>query len=148
MLENIQLITLDQSFASELAQLEKLTFSNPWDEKQWLYELNENPVSKMIGILYNDELIAYLDYWITFDSATIAKIAVLDKYRRNHLSSILMDEMMKDLKKQDVFYVTLEVRVSNEAAINLYKKYGFDIATTKYRYYADNEDAYYMVKGV
>ena len=48
----------------------------------------------------------------------------------------------------ECFSITLEVRVSNEPAINLYKKRGFSTVCVKKGYYKDGEDAYYMMKGV
>ncbi len=109
------------------------------------YEILDNPVSIVLVAYIDNQIIGYLDYWITFDSATISTLGVIDEYKRMGIATTLLNEMFKDLIKNDVFYITLEVRKSNEAAISLYQKFGFVIATTKEKYYSDGEDAYYMV---
>ena len=57
----------------------------------------------------------------------------------------MMDEINNDCFAKKIQTVTLEVRVGNTAAINFYKKYGFEIETTKPHYYDNGEDAYYMI---
>jgi ribosomal-protein-alanine N-acetyltransferase len=53
--------------------------------------------------------------------------------------------MLEEAKRRDVTWVTLEVRVTNTSAQNLYRKYGFTIQGRRPRYYSDNnEDAFIM----
>ena len=89
-----------------------------------------------------------IDYWIIFDQATINKICIKDEYRRRGLAQKLLDICFKEVRENECMVITLEVRTSNEKAIKLYQKNGFDIVLTKPQYYSDGEDAYYMVKGV
>ena len=56
--------------------------------------------------------------------------------------------MIEDLKENEVLFSTLEVRTSNENAIKLYKKFGYEKITIKEKYYKDGEDAIYMVRGI
>ena len=53
--------------------------------------------------------------------------------------------MMDKMFEENVKNITLEVRISNLSAINLYKKYGFVVASLRHNYYGD-EDAYLMVR--
>ena len=131
-----------------LYQLENSTFVSPWTYSQFEYEIKENSFSKLLIIEENEELIGYIDYWIIFDQATINKICIKEKYRRNGLAQKLLDMCFEDIKENECMVITLEVRKSNEKAIKLYQKNGFDIVLTKPQYYSDGEDAYYMVKGV
>ena len=131
-----------------LYQLENSTFVSPWTYSQFEYEIKENSFSKLLIIEENEELIGYIDYWIIFDQATINKICIKEKYRRNGLAQKLLDMCFEDIKENECMVITLEVRTSNEKAIKLYQKNGFDIVLTKPQYYSDGEDAYYMVKGV
>jgi ribosomal-protein-alanine N-acetyltransferase len=131
-----------------LFELEKKTFISPWTYSQFEYEIKENSFSKLLLIVNEDELVGYIDYWIIFDQATINKICIKDEYRRQGLAQQLLDICFKEVKENECMVITLEVRTSNEKAIKLYQKNGFDIVLTKPQYYSDGEDAYYMVKGV
>jgi ribosomal-protein-alanine N-acetyltransferase len=77
----------------------------------------------------------------------VVSIAVLEPFRKRGIGKSLMEKSMnsmkEDFKAEEVY---LEVRISNEPAINLYKKLGFSIIKTLSYYYADGEDAYVMAK--
>jgi ribosomal-protein-alanine N-acetyltransferase len=75
----------------------------------------------------------------------VVSIAVKEPYRRRGIASELMTVVMERAKEnygaKECF---LEVRVSNEAAINLYEKLGFSKVKRNYGYYIDGEDAWVM----
>lgn len=77
----------------------------------------------------------------------IISIAVLPEYRRRGIASTLIKKAMETLKKEygcdEIF---LEVRVTNNQAISLYKKLGFNEIDVLKRYYIDGEDAYVMAR--
>lgn len=131
-----------------IKEIEDESFLNPFKEKDLLYEIEENPVSEFNVLVVDDEIVAYLDYWITFDSATIDKIAVKKNQRNKGFAGFLLNNAIENLKNQNVEFFTLEVRKSNLPALNLYQKYGFQKVTIKEKYYEDEEDAIYMVKGL
>ncbi|MEB3757544.1 MAG: ribosomal protein S18-alanine N-acetyltransferase [Desulfurococcales archaeon] len=85
--------------------------------------------------------------WKTVKVGHVISIAVLPEYRNRGLGSRLLEKAI-DLMKQNygIKKVYLEVRISNEVAINLYKKFGFTIKERIPRYYRDGEDAYLMEK--
>src|SRR5574344_2327232 len=139
-------ITIDD--IEDVLEIEESCFHYPWDREAFVYEKKENPFSKLLGIKENDKLIGYIDYWITFDSSTIAKIAVIKEKRNLGLGSLLLQEMEKDLKANNVSSATLEVRKSNVEAKKLYEKNGFIYINTKVAYYENGEDALYYAKGL
>ena len=128
--------------------LESACFHDPWPLEQVIYESKENPVANLYSATIDDEVVGYIDFFITFDSASIARICVADEYRRNGIAKTLIEKMVEVCKKQKepVENITLEVRESNEAAIKLYEKNGFKTITKKKMYYSDGEDAIYMVR--
>lgn len=79
----------------------------------------------------------------------IISIAVLPEHRKKGLGRALIEKALEGMAK---FYNAkscyLEVRVSNDAAINLYKKIGFEVQRTIRGYYADGENAYIMSKKI
>jgi ribosomal-protein-alanine N-acetyltransferase len=89
--------------------------------------------------------VGFCDYWETFDSATICQIAVHPYLQRKQLGSAMMDEIYNDCYAKKIRTLTLEVRTTNEKAINFYKKHGFKTETTKPHYYDNGDDAYYMI---
>jgi ribosomal-protein-alanine N-acetyltransferase len=78
----------------------------------------------------------------------LISVAVLPEFRRMGMASSLVDRALSALSAIGADECYLEVRISNIAAIELYKKIGFMIARTIQRYYYDGSDAYVMVKPV
>ncbi|MBO7703051.1 MAG: ribosomal protein S18-alanine N-acetyltransferase [Solobacterium sp.] len=118
---------------------------SPWPLQEFLYELNENPFSHL-EVEEEDGIIAgYIDWWILYDHAQLANIAVDPAFRGRGIAKRMMDACIKDAVEQYCETLSLEVRVSNEPAIALYHSYGFIDAAVRRRYYEDGEDAILMV---
>lgn len=137
-----------------IMELENLCFVDPWKKENVMYEMHENPVSNFWVIELEEKtqniksVVGFCDYWNTFDSATIAQIAVHPTLQRKQLGSAMMDEIINDCFAKKVQTLTLEVRASNEKAINFYLKHGFKKELLKEKYYKDGEDAVYMIRKV
>ena len=137
-----------------ILELENLCFVDPWKESTIRYEMHENPVSNVWVIELEEKsqnlksVVGYCDYWHTFDSATIAQIAIHPSLQRKQLGSAMMDEIINDCYAKKVRTLTLEVRASNSKAINFYLKHGFKKELTKPHYYKNGEDAIYMIRNV
>ncbi len=130
-------------------EIEQSSFINPWKKSDIEYELSTNPVNVFLVSINEDGVVGYLDFLITFNSASIVQIATKSDVRNRHIATSLLKEMFKMLPSEGddkVEFVTLEVRQSNAIAIDLYKKFGFEIITIKKNYYVNGEDALYMVK--
>ena len=90
-------------------------------------------------------IVAFLGLWMLPDEAHIVTIAVRESYRRQGLGELLLISAIDLAQSQQQTLITLEVRVSNEAALALYEKYGFDRTGLRPRYYSDNrEDAHVL----
>jgi len=76
----------------------------------------------------------------------VVSIAVMPEHRGKGIGYTLMKEAMKNMEKYNAKECFLEVRVSNQPAINLYKKLGFQIVKVITHYYMDGEDAYLMAR--
>jgi len=92
------------------------------------------------------ELIAgFIGVWLLPDEAHIVTFAVRDSYRREGIGELLLISAMELAQRRGQSMVTLECRVSNEEALGLYGKYGFQKVGLRPRYYSDNhEDAYVL----
>ena len=133
----------------QIYDIEQACFVEPYTREQLMYEFSENPLNKILVAYDEDKIAGFVDYMITFNSATISQIAVLPNYRKKGLGSKLLEEMEKSFPKEidDVVEtITLEVRESNINAISFYKKNGYENVVIKKHYYKNGENAVYMIK--
>jgi len=90
-------------------------------------------------------IIGFAGLWLMVDEAHITTIAVHPDYRGKGLGELELASLIDIAHQIGARWVTLEVRVSNYVAQNLYRKYGFREAGMRHRYYSDNqEDALIM----
>lgn len=90
----------------------------------------------------------YVGMWFMADEAHVTAIAVREAYRGRGIGELLLIGCIELSILRKAREVTLEVRVSNHLAQALYRKYGFETAGVRKRYYTDNnEDAYIMTTG-
>lgn len=135
---------------SAVMEIEQQVFLSPYTEKQMLYELNENPVSHLYCAVVDNEVVGFIDFMITFDSASICQIGVKEEFRRKGIGNMLLGQMIKDCEAQEepVEFLTLEVRKSNLTAQAFYKRHKFQQVTVKPHFYSNGEDAYYMIRSL
>ena len=106
-----------------------------------------NPFSRRVEYIIDNKTIGYLEYSLIYDRIEIDNIKVEEEYRNQGIGTKLMAYLVGMAIDLRVINITLEVRVSNEIARNLYKKFGFrEVALRKY-YYGD-EDGILMEKNV
>lgn len=111
----------------------------------FLGELTENHFARYILLLQGDHVIGYGGMWVIIDEAHVTNIAVLPEYRGKKLGERLLRRMMAEAIAEGARKMTLEVRVTNDPAQNLYRKLGFQDGGIRRSYYTDNqEDALVM----
>lgn len=143
------IIEMNQKHLERVGELEHQLFSSPWPKDAFEYELRENPYSYNYVYILEDKVVAYCGVWCLFDQAQITNIAVAKEAQRRHIASELMQKIEEVAVEQGCETLSLEVRVSNEAAIALYQKFGFEMISVRKGYYQDNhEDAYLMMKAI
>ena len=90
-------------------------------------------------------ILGFAGLWLMVDEAHITTIAMHPNYRRRGLGEFMLVSLIDIAYNIGAKWVTLEVRVTNHSAQNLYRKYGFHEAGVRHRYYSDNnEDALIM----
>jgi [ribosomal protein S18]-alanine N-acetyltransferase len=131
----------------EIMPIESVSFGkHHWSAESFTYEI-KNQIGRYYSLIYKPEnrLIGYCGYWIILDEAHITTIAVDNRYRGNGLGELLLIKMMDRMSGQSVKWATLEVRVSNISAQQLYYKFHFRGMGLRPHYYQDtNEDAVIM----
>lgn len=155
-------------------EIERVSFSAPWSARAYEHELRYNDLAHYFvarvemnprangarGGRMRDWLrriwrrawpqstsviVGYVGYWLMAGEAHISTIAVHPNFRRRSYGEFLVAMVLEDAKRRGAQVATLEVRVSNSAAQQLYLKYGFDKVGLRTKYYSDNnEDAIIM----
>ena len=144
----MDILKVSHSDLDKILEIENESFIKPFKKENFLYELNENPFSRFYKLVINNEIIGFLLLYVTFDSSSIVQIAIKKDKRNQGFAGFLLRNVEKLLIKEEVSFITLEVRVSNIPARKLYKKLGYEEINIKKGYYEDGEDAIYMVKGI
>lgn len=141
--------TINTEDLDTVVEIEKDLFGNSaWNENQFTYEINENPFSTIYVLIYDEQIVGYIDLWITYDTAQIANLGVNRQYWRKGFARELMQKAIDTAVQEKCENITLEVRVSNERAISLYEKCGFMKINIRKQYYENGEDAYLMMKPI
>jgi ribosomal-protein-alanine N-acetyltransferase len=93
----------------------------------------------------NEFIAGLIGVWKMVDAAHIVTFAVREQFRRQGIGSLLLDQAFRVAEDEDLPSITLEVRLSNEGAQQLYDKWGFRRMGVRKNYYSDNrEDAVIM----
>ena len=137
---------MDRADIPQLAELEKLCFSDPWSESAFEYELR-NPLSLWLVAADGDAVAGYVGSQTVMGEADMMNIAVAPAYRRQKIAENLVSQLVESLNEKEAKSLTLEVRVSNVPAISLYDKLGFVQVGRRPGYYRNpREDAYILRK--
>ncbi len=127
-------------------EIDRVSFSNPWPERSYRYELTENRAAQLFVAKMDDGgVIAYLGYWLIGDEAHISTFAVRPEFRMQGIGEDMLKSALAAAAEKGARVATLEVRESNDLAIRLYEKLGFEVVGSRDSYYRDNnEDAILM----
>jgi len=128
--------------------IDVLSFSLPWPERSFHYEVKENPAARCWVAEADGRITAMLVLWLIVDEAHIATLATHPDFRRQGIGERLMLTALVAARGEGARRAFLEVRAGNLEAQALYKKYGFNVDGVRPRYYKDNnEDAVLMSLG-
>jgi len=130
---------------NEVYEIEKQSFTLAWTKEAFEQEMLKNEFAYYVLAETQERVVGYCGMWLVMDEAHITNIAISPKERGRKFGEALMREAIETAKAQGAKLMTLEARVSNIAALNLYKKLGFQNGGIRKGYYTDNqEDAIVM----
>ena len=142
----MEYILMNASHIDAIAELEKVCFNDPWSINSISSELN-NRLSLWVVAIEDGRLAGYVGSQSVMGWADMMNIAVAPDFRRRGVASALIEELIMRLKDNKVNCLTLEVRASNEPAIALYQKHGFEQVGRRPNYYrCPKEDALILRK--
>ena len=132
--------------APAVAQLEIACFSDPWSENSIATELNSR-LSYWLVAVEDGEVVGYIGSQSVLGESDMMNVAVHPDHRRKGIAQSLVQTLSMDLKERNNVCLTLEVRASNESAIALYEKLGFQQVGLRKNYYRNpKEDALILRK--
>ena len=133
-----------------VAEIEKECFTQPWSAKSFEDSINRDDT--VFFVCYNEEtsdVLGYIGMYISFDEAEITNVAVAPDYRGCGFAEMLVEAAKETAATLGVTQIFLEVRKSNDPAISLYKKTGFEeIGIRRNFYQRPTEDAKLMKVGI
>jgi [ribosomal protein S18]-alanine N-acetyltransferase len=148
----------------DVLNIERVSFPSPWSARAYEYELRYNEMAhyfvarlnvaasnghqdwwvwlkqmfRPTPALMGSQLVGYDGYWLMAGEAHISTIAVDPRYRGRAIGELLLAHTIEDAVRRGSHVATLEVRVSNTSAQQLYLKYGFEKVGLRKAYYSDN----------
>jgi ribosomal-protein-alanine N-acetyltransferase len=145
---NIHIRNLKVEDAEEVAALDALCFAAAWSKESFEYEARDNPLAYyLVAEAEEGDIVGYVGVWHILNEGHITNVAVHPDMRKRGLGDKLISELIARSNVAGMKRYTLEVRVSNQTAINVYRKFGFVEAGIRKNYYEDNsEDALIMWK--
>lgn len=124
-----------------IVKIENECFAHPWTEEN-LTEEFDNPTARFFVAIKDGETVGYIGANNIASEVYITNVAVLPANRRQGIGELLLQVLLNVSEKENANFVTLEVRESNQTAIALYKKCGFQSIGQRKNFYRDpDEDA-------
>lgn len=144
-----KIVLLDGKDPRTAEVLYRITFEanqgqTTWKVSSFQMELSEKN-NLYLGYQIDEQLVGYIGCQIVLDEMSINNFAVLPTYKKRGIGTALLEQLVAICEQKSVCNFYLEVRVSNLAAISLYKRAGFkQIALRKDYYQKPKEDAYIL----
>lgn len=128
-------------------ELDRICLGGLWTLDGYQREL-DSPNSDLLVLQHDSQqhgthqpqLLGMACQWAIADEAHITLLAVHPQYRQHGLGQALLHATMAIAARRKLAWATLEVRVSNQAAISLYRKFDFQIVGRRRRYYQDTDE--------
>ena len=136
-------------------EIERSAFRHPWSPELFRRELEHDWSTILVSVepltsapgRGTERIVGFLIYWLVHDEVHILNVAVGPEYRRKGVARALMWETEKRAQTAGAALMTLEVRRSNVAALELYRDFEYRAVGVRPNYYVDEgEDAIVMVK--
>jgi ribosomal-protein-alanine acetyltransferase len=128
--------------------IENANFSMPWTEKGFLTFLLRHDTLFLVAE-EESEILGYIGVITVLDEGDITNVAVKQSRQREGLGNLLVSSLLRLADELGIKTMHLEVRASNEQALSLYKRNGFEAIGTRHNYYeSPTEDAITMYQKI
>ena len=142
--KDLKLINMTAEHLNRVHELETLCFEDPWSLEAFKAELT-NQLATYHLLVEGESVVGYCGIWKVVDEGHITNLCIDPNRQGEGLGKSMMQLVIQWAKELNICRLTLEVRVSNKKAIQMYEKLGFISAGIRKAYYEDNgEDANIM----
>ena len=142
----IELTRMRRRHLRKVMSIESRVYPRPWSTSLFLSELAQRATRTYLVARLSGEVVGYAGMMYTGNEAHVTNIAVDPTYHGRKIGTRLLLTIVTEAIARGAEVISLEVRVSNFVAQNMYVKFGFSVAGTRKGYYIEtNEDAYVMV---
>lgn len=124
----------------QVVAIDQVSFSLPWPARSFQFELTDNPASRCWVVELDEKIVAMIVSWLILDELHVATIATHPEFRRQGIGKKLLLHALKSARSEGVTRSFLEVRENNQAAIQMYKSFGFVEDGVRKEYYKDNNE--------
>jgi ribosomal-protein-alanine N-acetyltransferase len=144
--EELELTRMRRRHLRKVMSIESRVYPRPWSTSLFLSELAQRATRTYLVARLSGEVVGYAGMMYTGNEAHVTNIAVDPAYHGRKIGTRLLLTIVTEAIARGAEVLSLEVRVSNFIAQNMYVKFGFSVAGTRKGYYIEtNEDAYVMV---
>lgn len=130
---------------ADILNVERECFIKPWSEKMFKEEI-EGKFSHYYVIEEDGHAVGYMGMWSLSGEGHITNVAVSKAHRNKGYAKALISHFIEIAKRENLDFLTLEVKESNTPAISLYKSFGFTQVGVRKNYYENSEDALLLTK--
>ena len=146
MIEEVLIEGMSYSDLPSVLAIEKRSFKTPWNKQAFTEFMGEAGALYLVAKI-DKQVVGYGIGWLGPKELHIGNLAVEEGRRRRGIGTLILKRLTKEAWKKGIQRMTLEVRVSNEPAISLYKKHEFrEMAIRKGYYESENQDALVMMR--
>ena len=145
--KHIRIVPMNADHLEDLERLERICFSRPWSKRMLGEELENQCAAFLVAEDENGTVLGYAGLLVMLDEGYITNVAVFPEYRRLGVAAKIIEVYMNFAAANNLAFLTLEVRSSNEAAIALYRRFGFEEVGRRKNYYdLPKEDALILTR--
>lgn len=142
--DSVKITSATADDTESIAEIEKSSFSTPWSENAIRESMNAG--TEFYVAYFKNKIVGYMGLSKIAGEGYVTNVAVLPEYRRLGIGNKILDFVISN-SKDELEFISLEVRASNNPAISLYKKFGFENVGLRKRFYTNPvEDAIIMTK--
>ncbi len=134
---------MTETFIKQVYDIERASVREAWSLSQ-LAQLLESDAEFRVGII-DGKAVCYYSYYDICGEANVNNLAVAENYRRKGVGAAMIEDLLHTAKSNNINAVTLEVNENNDAAIALYRKFGFEVEGVRRNFYG-KESALIMWK--
>ena len=142
----IEIARMRRRHLRRVLAIESRVYPRPWSASLFLSELSQRTTRTYVVAKHHGEVVGYSGMMFTGREAHVTNIAVDPDLHERKVGTRLMLYLVTEAIARGAEVLSLEVRVSNEPAQNMYEKFGFSAVSVRKGYYIEtNEDALVMV---